>query len=112
MESRRCSQVEFGSSMFDYDSQLMDIGLPLPAIQKVENVEIVIPSFRRKPSMLELPSTVDCHGCHSQQNDQWSDIRRLHGDLESQERYQRFRPQTGSTARKMTAASETSGKSH
>jgi hypothetical protein len=88
--------------MFDFDSQLMDIGLPLPAIQKVENVEITIPSFRKKSALhSSLPACTDCDKCQLL-GDAWTEIRRLHGELEAQERHQRFRPSAGSTTRKMT----------
>jgi hypothetical protein len=91
------SHVEFGASMFDYDAQLMDIGLPLPAIQKVENVDIDIPSYRRWcPSELTTLRDAPPNQCQICQNngggseDHWAEIRRLHGDLEVQERQQRF----------------------
>uniref|UniRef100_A0A914I6L2 Uncharacterized protein n=1 Tax=Globodera rostochiensis TaxID=31243 RepID=A0A914I6L2_GLORO len=110
LENRRTSHVEFGSSMFDYDAQVMDIGLPLPSIQKVENVEIVIPSFRKKSGLLPgfcSPST-DCDRCRL--SGEWDEIRRLHADLEQQEKNLRFRPPLGlSVSRKPTPPSATRG---
>nr|CAD2150242.1 unnamed protein product [Meloidogyne enterolobii] len=111
MENRRSSHVEFGASMFDYDAQLMDIGLPLPTIQNVENVEIAVPSFRRRPAILDNHSeTNSCKHCQNMEGGQeciiWTDIRRLHGELESQERQNRCaRPSNcGTITRKLTAS--------
>ena len=103
MENRRLSHVEFGASMFDYDAQLMDIGLPLPTIQNVENVEIAVPSFRRRPALLDNHSTSElCSHCKKAEFEEcklWADIRRLHGELERQERQNRcIRPSNGGTA--------------
>jgi hypothetical protein len=107
LENRRLSNVEFGASMFDYDAQLMDIGLPLPTIQNVENVEITVPSFRRRPLICNDSSDICLH-CQSEEECKiWKDIRRLHGELESQERLNRcIRPSNGGTGltRKLTAS--------
>lgn len=102
VENRRLSHVEFGASMFDYDAQLMDIGLPLPTIQNVENVEIAVPSFRRRPAILDNHSNGICSHCQNvaggEECKMWSDIRRLHGELENQERLNRcIRPYNCST---------------
>ncbi|KAL3093082.1 hypothetical protein niasHT_022532 [Heterodera trifolii] len=96
LENRRTSHVEFGSSMFDYDAQVMDIGLPLPTIQKVENVEIVIPSFRKKCGLLSdfSLSTTECERCRLAE--EWEETWRLHAELEQQEKNLRFRPPLGS----------------
>jgi len=74
---------DFGCSEFDYDTQVMNIGLP--SLQNLDCQEIAIPSFRKIPSQcIDRKSTKDC--VHCTVDDPWSDILKLHSQLEAQER--------------------------
>jgi len=73
----------FGSSQFDFDTSVMDIGLP--TITAVDCQEILLPSFRRKDVLgpvEQAPCTATCPMDESC----WEEIRRQHADLEAQER--------------------------
>lgn len=95
---------DYGSSMFEYESSLMDIGLT--NVQNVDCPEIAIPSYVlceknflkflrfRKKDVIDYSLTMPCGSCLGAESstdlEQWKRIQEDHEKMELREK-QRFR---------------------